>query len=287
MTTVAELYPPKPIAEVEKLTREIIAFRPDGFGAPELHRALSIPERQMMAARKAVLDKWMEPGGPSKMKAAINEMFNGFAGPQQDEEERDILNANYAYACRERPLWAVKRACLKFRSGEVRAADVGEEKLSTTWKPSSAQVNLLAKKIEEDIRTERYAVTEILRATVYLPAPRPVGREKVDGAIGAVAQHMQRRRAEKDLEGVERQLQQEADADRNRAAAITAVDQSYVRAGLVPPKWQPGQIPVSLQMKLSFGWRIEDVDGRPTLVSPPKVSAPVPASPALDDQIPF
>lgn len=46
-------------------------------------------------------------------------------------------------------------------------------------------------------------------------------------------------------------------------------DKSYRRAGIEPPVWQPGQIPVTLQMRLLSGWRIErDADGFKILVEP-------------------
>jgi hypothetical protein len=269
--TTSDLYPPKPSDGVKRLTESLVAFRPDERGAaPELKRALTLPEREAMAARKAVLDKWMRPGLPTPMKLAIGEMFNGFGGAERSEDDQDLLNANYAYACRDRTLWAIERACLRFRSGTVKPDEVGEKVLSSTWRPSSAQLNRLAAKIEEQTSAEHFEVGEILRATVFL-GPSDGAKARTEAEIGAVADHMSMRRAERDLEQVERQLRQEAEAEQTRRVAFAHADDTYRRAGLDPPRWLPGQVPTTLQMKLKFGWTIEEIDGRRVLVSPAKV----------------
>jgi len=52
-----------------------------------------------------------------------------------------------------------------------------------------------------------------------------------------------------------------------REAAIARAADGYRRAGLEPPIWEPDQFPVSLSMRLKFGWRIEDrEDGTRVLI---------------------
>lgn len=248
----------------------IIAAKNDGGRPWELRRALTLDERRAVEGRKRVLDEWMKPGPPNLMKAAINEMFEGFgADPDRTEDDRDHRNENYAFACRERSAWGLIRACLKFRMGEVRAEDVGEKTLSLTWRPSSAQLNALAKRIEVGTATELEALTQILRGTTDLAASSRRDGE-VKAAVGAVASYLTRRDADRHDEAVQRQLRAEAGADDDRKRAFAAADDTYRRAGLEPPIWAPGQIPVTLQMKLQNGWRIEDVEGRKVLVSPPR-----------------
>jgi hypothetical protein len=273
LRTTDELYPPKASDEVKALLQSIVAFRPDERGKPsELGRALSVAERSMLNSRKAVLDHWLQPGSPNRMNLAINEMFTGFGGPELSPEAQDHRNANYAFACRDRPLFAIERACIRFRRGDVRPDEVGEEKLSLTWRPSSAHLNVLAGRIEDDLQKERAAVDEVLRATVFLEKPK-VDPAEVEKVIDAAAEHLRKRAAEKHLETVKRQLDAEAESGELRRRSIADADETYRRAGLKPPNLLPGQTPVTLQMRLSFGWTIEEVDGERVLVSPRKQEA--------------
>lgn len=281
LKTTKELYPPKAAPEVVSLTNVIVAFKPDN-GAPfELRRALTLPERESLQGRKRLLDVWMQATTTNEAKLAINEMFQGFGDTDKTEDERDMRNENYAFACRERTPWGLFRACMKFRMGEVKPEDVGEKTLSRTWRPSSAQLNQLAKNIEKTIAAEHALITGILRAGVDLalepPRPKSGAEQAIASAAagmsmskGAVQRHLIEGRARKEIEDAEEQIRREKRNDQNRRTEVERVNRTYTAAGLEPPEWKPDEVPVTLQFKLKYGWKIEDVQGVKTLTSPPQ-----------------
>ena len=263
-----EIYPPKTPDAVAAVIDGLVAFRPDGIGPVELRRALAVAERSDLGARKAVLETWLRPGSPEKMSLAIADMMMGFPGGNVSEDDAEAITASYAFSCRDLPTWAVQRACLRFRSGQVRASEIGEKTISFGFRPSSAHLCKIAGALAEPLRAELDRIEAVLKGEVTMLPPA----RQAPGGVTAAEAHIVDRDQRAALESDERIRRQEADAPhvekRNNDARIA----EYARAGLKPPE-PHGGIVVSLPMMLKMGFVIEEVRGEKVLVSPRKVVA--------------
>ncbi len=265
---MSEIYPPKTPDAVLAVVDGIVAFRPDGVGPVELRRALAVAERSDLGARKAVLEAWLAPGSPQKMAAAIAEMMMGFPGSNVTEEDAEVITASYAFSCRDLPTWAVQRACLRFRSGQVRPSEIDEKTINFGFRPSSAHLCKVAAVLADPLRAELDRIEAVLKGTVTMEAPARPAPQGMTAASAHIVDRDQRAALESD----ERIKRQEAEAPhvekRNNDARIL----EYRRAGLKPPE-PHGGIVVSLPMMLKMGFVIEEVRGEKVLVSPRKQEA--------------
>lgn len=265
--TTSELYPPRAAPEVSALVKTIVTFRPSSSDLPvELARALSVPEREALSARAGVVARWLRPGRQAEIARSVSGMLLGFGRSMSVEEAMEVA-AQWAHTLRDLPEWAVERACMRFARGEVRAAELGVERLDVGFAPSTAQLHRVAAAISADLENERQKIDEVLRGTASLGAPAPARR--ANAAVGAkLTEHLRMKAEARDAEQVERQLRIEAESDQRRREEFARAERTYRDAGLEPPVWKPGDVPVTLQMKLRFGWTTEEVEGRRTLLSP-------------------
>lgn len=270
--TSAELYPPKCDEAITRLADEIVAFRPAGGGPVELRRALSADERGALTTRANVIDRWLEPGRQSDIATSVSQMMLGFGGRNASVEDTMEIATQWAHALRDLPGWAVARACLRFGRGEVRAAELGIERLDVGFSPSTAQVHRIAKVIAADAENERARLGAVLKGVVPTSAPaKPMHVDRP--GMNAIDAHVLDAKEAAELRDDERFDKQKREAPEIERKANQARADEYRRAGLEPPEAQHGLI-VSLSLKLSMGWRIEeDGRGNRVLLSPGKVRA--------------
>ncbi len=266
--TAAELYPPKCDAATAELADTIVAFKPDGGGPVELRRALSIDERTALKTRANLLERWLTPGRHADIADAVTGMLLGFNQRGMSVDDAKEVAAQWASSLRDLPGWAVHRACLRFSRGEVRASELGVERLDPGFAPSTAQVHRVATGIMAAEVAELARLEAVLKGKVATEAP---ARPAAAGMTAAQA-HIVDREQRGALEGDERIKRQQADAPmvqkRNNDARIA----EYVGAGLKPPE-PHGGIVVSLSMMLKMGFTIEEIAGERVLVSPRKQEA--------------
>jgi len=267
-----EIYPPKAPDEVAALVDGIVAFKPDGGAPVELRRALAVPERSALQARKATLDRWLEAGSPQKMTMAIADMMMGFPGSNVTVEDAEVICASYAFSCREMPTWAVQRACLRFRSGQVRPSEIDEKTIGFGFRPSSAHLCKVAEALARPLRVELDRIEVVLKGTVTMQSPpraEPAGAASAPRAYLKSLDNAERDRRD---EAVRRQVAESSEVEKRNNDARRA---EYARAGLKPPE-PHGGIVVSLPMMLKMGFRIEEIGGEKVLISPRKVAEEVP-----------
>jgi hypothetical protein len=263
-----EIYPPKVPDAVAALVDGIVAFRPDGGGPVELRRALAVAERNDITARKATLERWLEPGSPQKMTMAIADMMMGFPGSNVSVEDAEAICASYAFSCRELPTWAVQRSCLRFRSGQVRPAEIDEKTIGFGFRPSSAHLCKVAEALARPLRVELDRIEAVFKGTVTPSAPPRTAPAGVTAAQAHIVDRDQRAALECD-ERIKRQQAAAPGVERRNNDARIA---EYARAGLKPPE-PHGGIVVSLSMMLKMGFAIATVKGKKVLVQANKQGA--------------
>lgn len=260
--TVGELYPPAEPAEVSALRTTIVAFRPHGTAPVELARALSADERAALGRRKEVLDRWLAGGPPARATASIARMLMGMRGEAVGEEDAEMIAAQYAFALRELPHWAIERACTRFASGLVRPEEVGTKSIDLAFRPSTAQVAGVARALCGPLEGQRGEIEKILRGIVAgarPPGPRGTAavNRHLDGLDGAAAVRESRRAEEISA--------RQPDVERRTNAARA---EEYRRAGLRAPEPKGGLI-TSLPMMLKAGFTVREAGGgEKVLVAP-------------------
>lgn len=263
LTPVAQLYPPSAAREVDALRVTIVAFKPDAYGAPwELGRALAPAERQAFAQRKAEIEYWLQTASPERATEIITRTLIGLAGAAYDDEEAQMVAAQYAFACRDLPYWALERTCARFARGEVRASELGAKHLDPGFRPSTAQLCLVARVLTAPLERERDEIGAILKGV-------PVGRRgaATEGPRGVVEGHLGDAYAAEERERERKAEQVRLDQPQVEARTNAARAEEYRRAGLEPPQPVHGLI-VSLSMMMTMGFRIEEKYGRRALVGP-------------------
>lgn len=235
----------------------------DAEGNAVLRRALTLPERQAISARAAQLSPWMKRGSTSKVVSLITEMLSGFGGSQMSLEEASAVASQYAAVVSGLPLWAIERACMRFAGGEVSAAEVGAKMLDRSFRPSSAQLNIVASKMANQVYDEVSRLSKIARGTVALRHVPPEERERVQAKLDELLGTLRAKGENFDKAGAESRTAEAA--KRSEALAL----REYRAAGLEPVRSSDGMI-ISLSMLRSIGWIVEEVDGHPALIAPPK-----------------
>jgi hypothetical protein len=265
--TVAELYPPKCDPLLRDLVHALVAFK-DDRGGVELRRALSVAERTSVRTRANELERWLAAGLQSDIASAVTGMLLGFNSRNMTMDEAQEVAAQWASALRDLPGWAVYRACGRFSRGEVRASELGVDRLDPGFAPSTAQVHRAATAIMAAEVAELARLEAVLKGTVIPAAPE---RAAAPGVTAAEAHIVDRDQAAA-LESGERIKRQEAEAPEVEKRMNSARRAEYERAGLKPPEPHAG-IVVSLSMMLKMGFTIEEIRGEKVLVSPRKQEA--------------
>lgn len=271
LKTTGQLYPPAASDEVADLVAEVRTGERDREGRAVLRRMLTAVERETVGRRAAVVDRWLDTGMIAEKTDAVLGMMIGKKPFLTSTDDAKEIALQYAHVCRDLPEWAVVRACGRFSRGEVKPDEIGEKTIDFGWRPSDAHLHMVAHAIARFMFEERVRLDDAMRGAPALPGPR---REAPKPGLRPMDDWRDKRRLEAEGEQVERQLRQEADAGRLRAESIERAADTYRRAGLEPPVVLPGQIPVTLQMRLRHGYTIEaDEAGKPVLVSPPVVKS--------------
>lgn len=273
VTPVEKLYPPVQPEETKRILSALGGGERDRDGRLYLPRILTPVERAELQKRKnALFDKWCKSGAEfARIKAVVATMLLGFSTRAATAEEQNTINSQYAYTLSKLPAWAVERACLRFGSGDVRAADVGAKTLDLTWGPSSAQIGRVATSLYEPLYRELRAISDVLAG---VPTPRTETneeREKGKEAIAGMLSDAKSKMAGDQLLETEATARR-SEASRERSRMQTdARRREYVDAGLPAPA---GETFTSLPMMLHMGWRIEESpSGGSLLVAPHRRTA--------------
>jgi hypothetical protein len=264
LPAVADLSPPASMPAVQQLLRTIVEFRDDA-GHFDLRRELTTPERAALEAREEELGPWLAPGRKEDIAAEINRLRLAFGVRGESEREAMGVAMQYAVELGGMPLWAVKRACLRFGGGHVQPEEVGAKRIDWSFPPSSAMLRIVATKIVRTWGEERERLRRTLAGSPpRLEAPEPIVSTSVEAWLAArekekVAEKLAAGDGRMDAKAVEQ--------------ARHDVLREYDRMGLVRPKEVPNKMLVSPHMLLRFGWTIEEVGGRRVLLAPAKVPA--------------
>ena len=193
-------------------------------------------------------------------------MFAGLRGANADEDEAEVIAAQYAKVLSGFPLWAIERACLRFARGEVKAEEVGAKVLDPSFRPASSQLRMIVEKVSRPYYSEVKRIEMTLRGTVAELELTPEERERTGKKI---AEYLATRKLE--TEKVDVQLQQDAAAG---AAEVTRrlILAEYAGAGVKPFYGADGTL-CSLPLLRSLGYTIQEIGMERVLIAPAKERA--------------
>jgi hypothetical protein len=254
LRSMRELYPKPMSLDLQELLKHIISFTATD-GSITLRRALAKREKDELAARMGELRKWLQPAeNTHKIAQDVSAMLMGFGGPSTTKDEAEMIVTQYVAALQGLPYWAVARACMRFASGMVTAEELGET-LVRGFRPSTAQLAVVARKFIEPLTEEVAKVSAVIIARAELPLPdnsqTPEERAAyIKDSLIDFRGKMQSIDADAELEKIKR---------RQRECTIREAEQrvrEYVDAGLDPPS---GAFPASLPMMIKMGWKIKEI----------------------------
>jgi hypothetical protein len=186
----------------------------------------------------------------------------GFGGPNTSQDEAEMIVTQYVTALKGVPHWAVARACMRFASGQVTAQELGEKQFPLGFRPSSAQLAMVARKFVQPLMEEGAKLSALLAARPELSRDEKPPEESTAYIEAAMAEFMTRMKHAQGEEAVELakvEARARAIIDRELKERM----REYLDAGLEPPKgWRIASLPMMLKM----GWRIDEVDGKRVLV---------------------
>lgn len=265
----SELYP---VPSEPELTRWMFGRsrrNRDATGHMLIPEPLTALERQTVESRLRALAGPLAPAKRGEIAAAVRETFAGFLALEGDAGAAAVV-AQYVVTLKGLPLFAIRRACLRFAQGYVTAEELGEKTISNRGRPNTAQLRIVAEAVVRPHWDEASCASLLLGARVEPPEPTPEERARTAAAIEAKHAELTARLAQSNLEEGQREL-----ADRERARTTAgrrdreAREAEYRARGLEPVYADPARtIVVSLPMMLASGATIEEVDGVPTLVRP-------------------
>ncbi len=268
--STSELYP---IAEDAEVTKHI--FRRtrkdrDENGTMIIPSALTMIEREMISKRLHAIAPHLKPATMGQIKKAVAEMLVGFGAIRAaaDAEAAAVI-AKFAEAMQDLPIYAIRRACLRFSRGEVRKDEVGAKKdLDVGSPPTTAQLRMVAEAIARPDRDEATIASMLLRAKVTEErdlSDEEVAkrREHAERVRKEFAEQVKAQSGETEFERDERERREHRHMSRQRQDLIA----EYEEQGLEPQFADDSrETVVSLAMMLRNGWLIERVDGRSVLM---------------------
>lgn len=267
VNSTENLYPPtSPVNLRDFLLSISIGHEKNDDGGLTLRRPLTTTERDALKARTSELLPWVQPSGQTEIKDAIVRTFTGFASTPMSPHEAAVTATQYTMVMKGLPAWAVERACMRFASGDVRPQEVGAKTLDVSYRPSTAQLRMIAEEFVKPLQDEAHRIVLTLKGTaakVLNEAERARGEKaaeewlKTSGAAAA-ERHEERRKAAAD-----------ENARREEESRQRLVIAEYRRAGVDLPEAKHGLIP-SLALMLSMGCEIvQERDGTKKLAIPP------------------
>ena len=131
-------------------------------------------ERRALTGRKRDLDAGLFGTAPDRITTLIGTLLIAFPSRNMERKEREAALKLYVSALATYPEWAITEACRRFNSGKAGKPE---------YAPTPAQVAVECEDIVSDARGERYRITQILDAEVYVerdPAMRERMLERFD-----------------------------------------------------------------------------------------------------------
>lgn len=261
---VAKITSHHPLADnpqVRALLDGVLTTDRDAAGRNIIRRRLVASERAELTKRGAELADALVSGRYQEIAKAVTQLLAGFPSTRATEQEAAAIVAQYATSLRGLTTWAVERACGRFARGEVSAEEVGAKRLDRKYPPSSAEVRVIAEKIERPWRMEAWKIGRLLGGSVEMPEASAAERNRVATKFEALKNELAAKIAVTDLE------EREKAARRIRERGQRALEDEYRREGLEPVV--TGGMVTSLALLRQQGWTIQDVGkGQRALVAP-------------------
>lgn len=266
-STRAELYPIPEDPEVRRLIFRKSRKEFDERGKMLIAAPLTADERAMIHKRMRVVAEGVTPAADRMLKNAVLELLSGMASTEREDVSAAVTVTQFVTVLRGLPYFAVKRACDRFASGMVTAEEIGGERVSRTFRPSTAQLRIVAENIARPYWDEASVGHLLLNAEVERPMvksaesrQRAADFRRSFSEQVAAAEIEERNQTARDMEYLEAHK-----FNRDRDALI----EGYRARGLEPVFADPLKVHVtSIEMLLHNGWSIEEVEGRPTLMRP-------------------
>ena len=263
----SELYPvPEDHGAMRLIDGVVTPERDDRFNFV-LRRALTTVEREVLSARSRVILPHLAGASYSKIAKAVLNMFAGLRGANADEDEAEIIAAQYAKVLSGFPLWAIERACLRFARGEVSAEEVGAKVLDPSFRPASSQLRIIVEKISRPYYAEAKRIEMTLRGTVAKAEMTPEERERTGKKI---EEYLATRKFETEVVDVQAQQDSAARVIENTKKMILS---EYQSAGIKPVYGADGVTLCSLSLLRSLGYTVQEIGDERVLVAPAKEEA--------------
>jgi hypothetical protein len=263
----SELYP---IANDPEANRLI-----EGLATPErderfnfvLRRPLTMVEKEILSARSRAILPHLAGAKYSKIAKAVLNLFTGLGGTSANEEDAEVIAAQYANVLSGLPQWAIDRACMRFARGEVEASEVGAKTLDKSFRPASSHLRIIADKIARPYYSEAKRIEMTLRGTVAKAEITPEERARTGAKI---AEYLKTRKLE--TEAVDLHAEQDRTA-KSAELTKTLILAEYQSAGIKPVVGADGVTLCSLSLMRSLGYTVQEIGDERVLVAPAKESA--------------
>jgi hypothetical protein len=239
-----------------EIPRRLISFRETG-GKIELRRAMTAEERRAVEQRAADLEGALAPwseGARPYLQECLGVMFAGFRSRRDGEADAEISVDITLSALRSFPAWAIARASSDIQQGKT--------KLDKKYAPHDVEIVGVCNTIVASHRRHLLAARDLLKAV----APPEPDRTALPGQT--TPEDWLRNRAGKPVEPVLTAEQAKERDEANEALRRSYVLQCYRRLGLSPPQERPDKALVTPELLLTMGWKIEEINGKRTLVAP-------------------
>jgi hypothetical protein len=149
-------------------------------GTPVLRRALKASEQSKLERRVIELRRTVAPFD-SRNRDSLIQAISGMIGSYQMMQKFNkatalTITAGYLWTARQRPHWAIKKACAMVRDGTAG--------LNPMYCPSEAEFNLLIGRLIEPYTNALHNVERLIKARVELPQPPKLTREEIEAKLG-------------------------------------------------------------------------------------------------------
>lgn len=274
-----ELYPPDEPAETRELLRFLLTGDKDPGGRAIIRRAVTEPERKALVDRKQALTPWLVKSHFGEIQTTVVAMLTSFTSKTASDEEWMAMAMQYAYVLGDVPLWAIKRSCDRFQTGNVAPEEVGAKRLDKTFAPSAANIHTIARKFHVPLSVEYIRINAVLAGVAVAP-PRTSAEVAAAKAHveASLAEHRRRFDAGRLAEREEEEARRARIAKEGEESAQRLRLRQFKEAGVDPPRENDT---ASLPMLLHMGYSIEDHGHGVRVLIPPKREPYVPTTKAM------
>lgn len=260
-------YPIERAPEIDAMVDAVVAFR-SSEGVYTLRRELTSTERRAIIGRRNLVVDNLQAARAGDIYDDVLAMLVGFGSARQGEDDAKEVATQYVTMLGGMPAWAIRRACLRWGSGQVTADEIGERMINRAFAPSPAQVRVVAEKIARPFVQEVARINKTLSATTdktITPEQREESRPRIQAKLEEFHQIMAAR-ALADIQpaappppGAPPRLSPQERTEQECLA-------EYRRRELTPV-YLGGKL-VSIPLLISLGWRIENNGWRDILIQP-------------------